>query len=391
MFRTLPFLLCFTASAAGADADRDFVIGKIREHLEAIKSVHVRGVSRTVKAGGLWGSNPESDKVIYDPQGAVREFDVWYAPPKGREMMAETRTLPGGSRPTTTATMVCFDGATYTFLDLKEKCGLRVLEGASMVKPIAFSPVNAIGCCIMGTFQTPLTALLAEPSRVTVEQVSAGPPAEWLVQVKGIPTDIHTMFIADRVRQEFVTQIWVTIGADIAIRRWALWRQQPSDAKASAVYGLPLPSLHLGGYVLSLTFVNCDWKPAHDAASGGNRLMPHRILMGNGNAGSEFIIQEFVLNPRPTPDTFLPTIPAAYSITHHDRVSSGQPVISGGASGPANRIQQISQQARQMLATGEGVQADSTSLWTTLLPYLYALLVVSGVVIGVIVWRRLRG
>ncbi len=370
----------------GADADTDRVIGRIREHFSRIHSVHVVGVDRTVREGGLWAADPAESKAAYDPAGPTRQFDLWVDPPKRRWIYKDTYDPAQGQAPS--AAGQYYDGRTYTMLDDVGRHGVR-MEGGSLATLPQVGPLQAIGFCFQDTLQSSLGDLLTDPSRVTLERLEDREgQEEWLVQVKPIPDSLRPKEWSDAQRRMTVVRMWVSLGPEVLVRRWAIFVPSSGRPQDDAVFGRPVPVFQLKGYNLLHGYVSCDWAPARDELRGRSVPMPRRVYQGNGRSSTEAFLSEVVLNPQPGPDTFLPPLPSGYAITKAGSAGVAPVEVTGGPAGKAARVEQISQEARKLLADESGLRARPGFLetWGGLVGC--ALLVVSGVAVLFYMRRR---
>lgn len=379
-------LLVSSLSLLGSDAGSERAVGRIRDHFARIGSIRVRGVDHVVKAGGLWADDPTKAAPVYDLDDKVYEYDLWIDPPKQRQHWTETR---GKTKMELSSISIYFDGTTYTQLDRRGRTGLVIMSG-SLVKPPRTSPLHAIGYCFQDTYYTSLAALLADPSKVVTEQrLRADNRTEWLLQIKSLPDDIRPRDWGDKARRNALVKIWAVTDPEVVINQWAVYMPHSAKPDGKSPYGRPIPCFRLDGYNLLYGFINCpDNEPARDELRGSRLPMPRRILHGNGNATWESLVEEVLINPQSSPKSFRPELPSGYSITRAGDDGEQQLSVSGGQVGSAARVREISDQAREMLATGDSLGSPRASLSAWVVPIFSAVLVVGGAALVYFQWKR---
>jgi hypothetical protein len=346
----------------------------------------VRGVDRSVKSGGLLAKDPLVERPIYDSEAKVFDYDIWFDPPRQRVLWAERYEHPSK---VVTSIHTFFDGSVYTHLTPLSKAGL-LLKGAAMVRPLTYGPVHAVGLCFPHTYQTSLATLLGDPSKVTVKRLaSRDKQEEWLVQVKSLPQGVRPRDWGDKACRSALVLVWVTIDADVVINRWAIYSPSSGNPdRDSELYGRSIPSFYVDGYNLFYAFLNCDFGRVRDEVRGRDMRMPKRILHGNGNATVASTMEEMIINPRPGPHTFRPTIPPGYSVTKMGEDGETSISVAGGKVGSIERVHEISEQARQMLDSGNSLRAQPSTVWAWAVPIACATLALAGAVLLILHWRK---
>jgi hypothetical protein len=377
-------LMCSTM-LMGADADSDRIINQVREYCERITSVHLRGVERPTKSGGLWSDDPAAARPGYDTS-FERRYDIWIDPPRYRSVKTEIK-MPANGRQKSSTLAIYFDGTTYTYLDMHNRTGL-VMKGGSVLKPPSYGPLHAIGYCFFNTYHSSLAALLTDSSKVDVERLVVDGRTEWLLQVKSLPDNLQPQGWSEKIRHNILVRIWVSIDPEVQILRWAAFVPRSGNAKSDSGYGRSIPTLRLEGHNLLYGFVNCDLKPATDQLRGRSILMPRRILHGNGNATRETLLQEITINTKYSASTFLPPIPHGFTITRPNDGGESNVSLSGGAPGSAIRVLEITKQAKEMLASGDSLRASPDGPWAWVIPIGCSALAFGGA--GILVFVRSR-
>jgi len=384
MIASATVVLSLAGVIFGTDDDKAQVIGRIKEYCDQIRSIRVQGVDRIVKSGGLWAKTPAAERPVYDLKAKSFEYDIWVDPPKQRLIWTEKR---GDGNVLPSSSQQFYDGQTYTYLSPSTRSGLTV-KGASYVTPLKRGPLHAIGYCFLDTYHCSLASLLTDPAKVTVTRLAVTDKGtKWLVELKSLPDDIRPRDWSEKGRRQTLVRMWLTINEYVRIDRWAVYSPRSGKPESDAIYGRPIPNLQLDGYNLFYGFVNCDFRPVRDEQGDRDVLGPGRVLHGNGNATYETRIQDLVINPRTSSHAFRPAIPAGYSITRPTDNGDSRVEVSGGLEGTAVRVREISQQAREVLGSGESLRAQPSSISVWVVVSGCAALM-GGVALGFLLWRK---
>ncbi len=377
-------LLSCVLFAPNTDPDSELVITQIRDHFSRISSVHVRGIVRFPSSGGLWANDPESEPLGYNDK-RTSEFDLWLDPPKQKQAWVERNT----TGIITSSVSECFDGKKYTYLNPAGKMGL-VREGSSMVKPPRTGPLHALGFCFMETYHTSLGSLLEDRAHLTVEKVApAKQGAEWVITVRALPSEVRPQDWSEKARKRTVVRIWVTIDPQLRITKWAVYSPKAGAAHDEAMFRHDVPSMRFEGYNVCLAFINIYGPQVNRENAGSPSPVVRRILCGNGNAMEEMTVNECSFNSAIASKVFRADIPPGYSISKPEK-GSDKIVITGGSTGEALKVHDISQEARQLVGDGDKTSALLPGLGDWIVPCMSAALIGVGVALAVFFWRKNR-
>jgi hypothetical protein len=370
---TATLLLATTAAGPPGQPEAQAVIERARDYFTRIDSIRLSAVEREVESGGLWAADPTGTAPVYKAGQPVREYDIWLEPPKQRIEFAER--APGAQGRLLRQSRSFYDGHTVTSLDGIKKRGLSV-AGDALIRPMGEGPLHAVGYLFLDTRRSSLASLLGGGVPMTVERQPLGSRADWIIQVTGLPDDLQPFEWSPQAREKSIVRLWVSVEPVFRLHQWGVYVPRSGVPSNDALYGQPLPAFELAGHNLRYGFVNTDFRPARDELRGHRVQVPTRILHGNGNVTRESRLQSITINPRSSQNTFVATIPPGFRISKPGSAVGGQQSVSGDEEGAAVRVKEITQHAREILATGDSsMRAPAANYWVWALTALCALTV----------------
>ncbi|MDB5307951.1 MAG: hypothetical protein JWO38_2153 [Gemmataceae bacterium] len=376
-------LVLIGAGAWGAEPSAERVISAVTSQYAGIKSARVRGTSHDLASGGLRTADP-AGPVTYQEGGEVCEFEHWSDPPRLRVFDTKSRN----GRTAGVPVRWYFDGATYT--DIRPVAKQVALEdGGGRVRPIASSPLHAIGFSYPLAYRGSFADLLSDPTKVRAERAPdhRGRPG-WLLEVTPIPAAIQPMDFEEVNRKNTVVRLWVSTNPDVLVWKWGHYERRwwgepgPNDPPEPSAFAL-------NGHRLNCGYVNLDSRPVVDAATGKPVPMPHRVVFGNAFINCEYKLQEVAINPPRQPDSFRPAPPRGYLVRRDGRPADEHTEVAGGAAGEEIRVGQITQEARDMLDSPASISAPGSG-WRDWLVWIGGALLVLGGLVPVVVYLRRR-